>query len=71
MPVVLEADERADATNTGGGEGVGSRIDALFVQLNNDALRLQELYYQERRYMAALDDERRGTASNQAPGVVA
>lgn len=71
IAVVLEADERADATNTGGGEGVGSRIDALFAQLNNDALRLQELYYQERRYMATLDDERRGTASNQAPGVVA
>jgi DNA primase len=35
------------------------RIEALFRELNADALRFQELYYGERRYLESLDDHRR------------
>jgi DNA primase len=35
------------------------RIEALFAELNADALRFQELYYGERRYLADLDQRRR------------
>jgi DNA primase len=35
------------------------RIEALFADLNHDALRFQELYYSERRYLEALDTRRR------------
>jgi DNA primase len=35
------------------------RIDALFAELNADALRFQELYYGERRYLNELDQRRR------------
>ena len=44
------------------------RIEALFRELNADALRFQELYYGERRYLEALDDHRRaGYAELVAP----
>ncbi|MEO1001619.1 MAG: DNA primase [Cyanobacteria bacterium J06638_7] len=35
------------------------RIEALFTHLNGDALRFQELYYSERRYLEQLDGQRR------------
>jgi DNA primase len=35
------------------------RIEALFADLNGDALRFQELYYSERRYLDQLDAQRR------------
>ncbi|MFZ9752785.1 MAG: DNA primase [Cyanobium sp.] len=35
------------------------RIDQLFASLNGDALRFQETYYSERRYLDALDQRRR------------
>ncbi|MFM7313327.1 MAG: DNA primase [Cyanobium sp.] len=35
-----------------------ARIDALFGQLNSDALRFQEAYYSERRYLSDLDQRR-------------
>jgi DNA primase len=35
------------------------RIEALFADLNGDALRFQELYYSERRYLVELDGRRR------------
>jgi DNA primase len=34
------------------------RVEALFVQLNADALRFQESYYAERRHLSALDQHR-------------
>ena len=34
------------------------RIDALFAELNADALRFQEAYYSERRYLSDLDQRR-------------
>jgi len=34
------------------------RIGQLFVDLNADALRFQELYYNERRYLSELDSRR-------------
>jgi DNA primase len=34
------------------------RIDQLFASLNADALRFQEAYYSERRYLGALDQRR-------------
>ena len=36
-----------------------SRIEAMFADLNSDALRFQELYYNERKHIAHLDDQRR------------
>jgi DNA primase len=38
---------------------IEQRIDALFAELNGDALRFQELYYNERQHMAHLDAQRR------------
>jgi len=35
------------------------RIEGLFAALNADALRFQELYYSERRYLEDLDQHRR------------
>ncbi|MEI8250026.1 MAG: DNA primase [Synechococcus sp. ELA057] len=35
-----------------------ARIEALFAELNGDALRFQEAYYSERRYLADLDQRR-------------
>ena len=35
-----------------------SRIEALFQELNSDALRFQEAYYSERRYLSDLDQRR-------------
>ena len=52
-----------------------TRIDAMFADLNSDALRFQELYYNERQHIAFLDEQRcagfdelagRSTASDQA-----
>jgi DNA primase len=34
------------------------RIDQLFAGLNTDALRFQEAYYSERRYLDSLDQRR-------------
>ena len=36
-----------------------TRIDAMFADLNSDALRFQELYYNERQHIAFLDAQRR------------
>ncbi|MFM2080794.1 MAG: hypothetical protein RLZZ219_1476 [Cyanobacteriota bacterium] len=36
-----------------------SRIEAMFAALNSDALRFQELYYNERQHIAHLDAQRR------------
>jgi DNA primase len=36
-----------------------TRIDAMFADLNSDALRFQELYYNERQHIAFLDEQRR------------
>jgi DNA primase len=35
-----------------------ARIEALFAELNADALHFQELYYGERRYLSQLDAHR-------------
>ncbi len=35
-----------------------SRIDSMFAALNSDALRFQELYYNERKHIAHLDSQR-------------
>jgi DNA primase len=35
-----------------------SRIEALFSELNSDALRFQELYYNERKHLEHLDSQR-------------
>jgi DNA primase len=43
----------------GAGLDMETRIHALFDALNGDALRFQEAYYAERRYLLQLDDGRR------------
>ncbi|MFZ9464104.1 MAG: toprim domain-containing protein, partial [Vulcanococcus sp.] len=39
-----------------------TRIEAMFADLNSDALRFQQLYYNERKHIAHLDQQRRRTA---------
>jgi DNA primase len=51
---LLEAD-RSGPGDSGDGE---TRIGALFQELNADALRFQELYYLERKYLQGLDERR-------------
>jgi len=43
------------------------RIEAMFEELNSDALRFQELYYSERKHIGHLDQQRCGgfTAENE------
>jgi len=54
ISLLLEAD-RIQPANNGDGE---QRIDLLFNELNADAIRFQELYYNERRYLTELDAQR-------------
>ena len=58
--------EDADPSPTGTGPAhaglaMEARVDALFAELNGDALRFQEAYYSERRYLDALDRHRCAT----------
>ena len=46
---------------------VEEKIHTLYTQGNKEALRLQELYYIERRNVSALDKERCGTLEGQKP----
>lgn len=74
LAVVLEQEQHAGATSSEPAErekSVEHRIEALFSQLNDDALRLQELYYRERRYITALDHERCNAVSNHQPDAMA
>ncbi len=48
----------AGATAALPGGDMETRIDALFSELNRDALRFQELYYSERRHIGHLDRQR-------------
>jgi DNA primase len=48
-----------DSANTPAGLDMETRIDAMFAELNSDALRFQELYYNERQHISHLDDQRR------------
>ena len=55
--------EREEARATASGlapvSDMESRIEALFSELNGDALRFQELYYNERKHLEHLDSQRR------------
>ena len=55
--------EREEARATASGQAPLSdmelRIEALFSELNSDALRFQELYYNERKHLEHLDSQRR------------
>ncbi|SBO42395.1 DNA primase [Cyanobium sp. NIES-981] len=46
-----------------------SRIETLFAELNSDALRFQELYYNERRYLEELDARRRAGFAELVPAM--
>ncbi|MEX1316579.1 MAG: DNA primase [Synechococcaceae cyanobacterium] len=62
--------EREPSAPTAGLVSVGDmeqRIEALFADLNGDALRFQELYYSERRYLEQLDGHRRTGLAEVAP----
>jgi DNA primase len=54
-----DAPPSAGAPPSGGGLDMETRIHDLFDALNADALRFQEAYYAERRYLNQLDDGRR------------
>ena len=47
-----------EQTESAGGEDMEGRIQEMFEQLNADALRLQELYYSERKHIQHLDQQR-------------
>ncbi len=44
-----------------------SRIDAMFEELNSDALRFQDLYYTERKHISHLDQQRCAGFDNKEP----
>ena len=48
-----------DSATAPAGLDMETRIDAMFAELNSDALRFQELYYNERQHIAHLDAQRR------------
>ncbi len=48
-----------DSATMPAGLDMETRIDAMFAELNSDALRFQELYYNERQHISHLDDQRR------------
>ena len=60
---LLLEQEREEARATASGQAPLSdmelRIEALFSELNSDALRFQELYYNERKHLEHLDSQRR------------
>jgi DNA primase len=61
IALLLEEERReADASASGLApvSDMESRIDSLFADLNGDALRFQDLYYNERRYLTELDSRR-------------
>jgi DNA primase len=47
-----------DALLRAAGADMEARIEALFAELNGDALRFQQAYYSERRYLNELDQHR-------------
>ena len=59
---LLLEEERREAVASASGlapvSDMESRIDSLFTDLNGDALRFQDLYYNERRYLTELDSRR-------------
>ena len=59
---LLLEEERREAVASASGlapvSDMESRIEALFADLNGDALRFQDLYYNERRYLTELDSRR-------------
>ena len=54
IALLLEADRKVPVNNEDGEQ----RIEVLFKELNADAIKFQELYYNERRYLALLDAQR-------------
>ncbi len=46
-----------------------TRIDAMFADLNSDALKFQELYYNERKHVTHLDQQRRASYEEVAGAV--
>jgi DNA primase len=52
------ADPGAGGPLTTAGLAMEARVDALFAALNGDALRFQDAYYSERRYLGELDRRR-------------
>ena len=54
IALLLEADRKVPVNNEDGEQ----RIEILFKELNADAIKFQELYYNERRYLALLDEQR-------------
>jgi DNA primase len=56
---MAEADPLAGAVAHPAGLDMEARIEAMFTDLNSDALRFQELYYNERKHIAHLDSQRR------------
>ncbi|MBM5790186.1 MAG: DNA primase [Cyanobacteria bacterium M_surface_10_m1_298] len=56
-------DSQSPAAAASGDSGIDmeSRIDSMFADLNRDALRFQDLYYNERKHIAHLDSQRRAS----------
>ncbi len=62
-PAVADGAEAGAGGPSGGlvhaGLDMETRIEAMFIELNGDALKFQELYYNERKHITHLDAQRR------------
>ncbi len=56
---LLEQSEPAPSSASNPGLDMELRIEAMFADLNRDALQFQELYYNERKHIEHLDSQRR------------
>ena len=61
IAVLIEEERRQPAESV----DMEMRIEAMFEELNSDALRFQELYYSERKHIGHLDQQRCGGFSGQ------
>ena len=59
VPVDKVPVDHAPAADAMASFDMETRIEAMFADLNSDALRFQELYYNERKHIAHLDQQRR------------
>jgi DNA primase len=74
---LLEESQTEESLAAGGTSGLSNpgldmetRIDAMFADLNSDALKFQELYYNERKHVTHLDQQRRASYEEVAGGMV-
>lgn len=58
---LLDDSQQPDPVPQGASQDMEARIEAMFAELNSDALRFQDLYYNERKHIDHLDSQRRAS----------